>query len=62
LTVLTWENPPFEVLEGDPFHLYATEPIPKWMDKYMDENKRFIFPKFMSDILDDVSEKSKKID
>jgi hypothetical protein len=47
--------PPFKVEEDDPFHLKATEDIPYWMEKYLDAKRRFIFQKFMKDLLDVVS-------
>jgi hypothetical protein len=50
-----FKKPPFQVMEGDPFHLYATEDLPEWMDTYLDSNRRFIFHKFMSDLLHIVS-------
>jgi hypothetical protein len=50
-----FENSPFEVDEGDLFHLKATEHIPYWVEKYLDGNRRFIFHKFMRDLLDAVT-------
>jgi hypothetical protein len=49
------KQPPFHVVEDDPFHLYATDDIPTWMEKYLDEKKIFLFYKFMRDLLDIVS-------
>jgi hypothetical protein len=48
-------KPPFKVEEEDPFHLKATKYIPDWMERYLDAKKRFIFHKFMKDLLDAVS-------
>jgi hypothetical protein len=52
-----FDEPPFRVEEGDSFHLFAIEKriFLKYMEKYLEERKRFIFHKFMGDLLDIVS-------
>jgi hypothetical protein len=49
------DKPPFKVEKNDPFHLKATKNIPVWMEKYLDIKRRFIFHKFMKDLLDAVT-------
>jgi hypothetical protein len=49
-------KPPFKVEDEDPFHLQGTKDIPNWMkERYLDDQGRFIFHKFMKDLLDAVS-------
>jgi hypothetical protein len=50
-----FDAPPFKVKEGDPFHLYATDHIPEWMKRFLDQQGRFIFHLFMRALLDAVS-------
>jgi hypothetical protein len=49
--VFTFEYPPFKVTEDDPFHLTATAHFPTWMNKYIDGEIKFIFHKFLGDLL-----------
>jgi hypothetical protein len=47
------EAPPFKVTEDDPFHLTSTDDYPDWLKQYeyLDEKGRFIFHKFLGDLL-----------
>jgi hypothetical protein len=50
------QSPPFQVVDGDHFHLTAvTENVPDWMRKYFDKSDKFIYILFMVDFLDAVS-------
>jgi hypothetical protein len=49
-----FEKPPFQVLDGDPFHLTATGNVPEWMNKYFDKSCKFMYHQFMLDFLDAV--------
>jgi hypothetical protein len=40
------------VFGDDPFHLTGTENVPDWMKEYFDKQGKFIYNKFMSDILE----------
>jgi hypothetical protein len=45
------EEDSFQVVEGDPYHLTATKKIPAWMEKYVDENDKFIHHALIYDFL-----------
>jgi hypothetical protein len=47
-----FEEPSFQVVDGDPFHLSATGNVPEWIKKYFGKKGKFIYHQFTSDFLD----------
>ena len=46
-----WGEPPFEIVDNDPFHLYATNVAPDWMRPYFEKEGCFLLTNFSSDLL-----------
>jgi hypothetical protein len=46
------ESPPFQVLDGDPFFLTATDLVPHWLEDYIGHQNEFLYGQFMADFLE----------